>query len=48
MNYTRKKQYESPTTECVELKISNPILDGSPYETGASRTGYGEAEELTW
>lgn len=46
MKYT-KKQYVSPTTECVELMISNAIMqystDGSAY-----RSGYGNAEELEW
>jgi hypothetical protein len=47
MTYT-KKQYVSPTTECVELKISNAILQGSTLDGTAYRSGYGDAEELEW
>lgn len=46
MTYT-KKQYVSPTTECVELMISNAIMQYSDSST-ATRNGYGEAEELNW
>lgn len=48
MNPSSKKLYEAPSTECVELKISNAILQVSGQDTSAYRSGYGEAEELTW
>ena len=48
MNPSSKKLYEAPSTECVELKMSNAILQGSETSTSAYRSGYGEAEELTW
>ncbi len=48
MNPSSKRLYEAPSTECVEMIISNAILEGSETSTSAYRSGYGEAEELTW
>ncbi len=47
MNPSSKRLYEAPSTECVEMIISNAILNDSATSS-AYRNGYGEAEELTW
>lgn len=41
-----KKEYERPTTQVVQLKQRSQILAGSPLD--ATRSGYGDAEELNW
>ena len=43
-----KQIYETPTMECVELKISNAMLQGSPMEDQAYRKNYGAADEWYW
>jgi hypothetical protein len=42
----KKKEYERPTTQVVQLKQRSQILTGSPLD--ATRNGYGDAEELNW
>ena len=41
----KKKEYESPTMEVVELEQTCQILAGS---VEATRSGYGDAEEYNW
>lgn len=49
MNPSSKKLYEAPSTECVELKMSNALLQASdPMNSSAYRDGYGAAQELEW
>lgn len=47
MNPSSKKLYEAPSTECVEMIISNAILNNS-LDGSAMRNGYGDAQELEW
>ena len=42
----KKKEYERPTMQVVKLKQQCQILAGSPLD--ATRSGYGNAEELNW
>lgn len=43
----KRKDYEKPTTEVVQLKQRCQILAGSsPLD--ATRSGYGDVEELIW
>jgi len=42
----RRKTYEEPTMQVVQLKQRSQILAGSPLD--ATRNGYGDAEELDW
>ena len=41
----KKKEYERPTMQVVQLKQQPQLLAGS---VGASRDGYGVAVEETW
>ena len=43
---TEKRKYEKPSTRVIELKQRSQILAGSPLD--ATRSGYGDAEELIW
>jgi hypothetical protein len=42
----KKKEYERPTMQVVQLKQRSQILAGSPLK--ATRNGYGDAEEIDW
>jgi hypothetical protein len=41
----KKKEYERPTMQVVKLEQTCQILAGS---VEATRSGYGDAEELDW
>ena len=41
----KKKEYERPTMQVVQLKQQSQLLAGS---VGASRDGYGDVIEVTW
>ena len=41
----KKKEYEKPTMQVVQLKQQPQLLAGS---VDATRNGYGDAEELIW
>ena len=41
----KKKEYERPTMQVVQLKQQPQLLAGS---VDATRNGYGDAEELEW
>ena len=42
----KKKLYEKPTMQVVKLKQRQQLLTGSQLD--ATRSDYGEAEELDW
>ena len=42
----KRKEYESPTIDVVELKQQQHLLAGSPLD--ATRNDYGVANEDTW
>lgn len=42
---TTKKKYEKPSMQVFELKQQPQLLVGS---VNATRSGYGDAEELEW
>lgn len=44
----KKQRYVFPTTDVVELKISNAILEGSPYTTEGNRDGYNPTTGQYW
>lgn len=42
------KFYETPVCEVVEIKADSALLQGSPLQTTATRSGYDTAVEETW
>ena len=40
--------YEAPVCEVLEVKIEAALLQASPNLVGATRSGYGAANEDTW